>query len=74
MLIYWPRSFVSTGPPSSRSASDPSPMLARFCAGFFHEYNFGHRHSGITWHTPASVHFGTSEEVDQARQNTLTAA
>ena len=45
-----------------------------FCAGFFHEYNFVHRHSGIAWHTPASVHFGTSDEIDQARQNTLTAA
>ena len=37
-----------------------------FCAGFFHEYNFVHRHSGIAWHTPASVHFGTSEQIDQA--------
>ena len=24
-----------------------------FCAGFFHEYNYIHRHSGIAWHTPA---------------------
>ena len=45
-----------------------------FCAGFFHEYNFVHRHSGIAWHTPASVHFGTAAAIDQARQNTLTAA
>ena len=45
-----------------------------FCAGFFHEYNFAHRHSGIAWHTPASVHFGTADAIDQARQNTLTAA
>lgn len=21
-----------------------------FCAGFFHEYNYIHRHSGIAWH------------------------
>ena len=45
-----------------------------FCAGFFHEYNFVHRHSGIAWHTPASVHFGTATAINQARQNTLTAA
>jgi putative transposase len=46
----------------------------QFCAGFFHEYNYIHRHSGIAWHTPASVHFGTSGAIDQARQNTLTTA
>jgi len=32
----------------------------QFCAGFFHEYNYVHRHSGIAWHTPDSVHFGTA--------------
>jgi putative transposase len=46
----------------------------QFCAGFFHEYNYIHRHSGIAWHTPASVHFGTADQVDTQRQNTLTAA
>jgi len=46
----------------------------QFCAGFFHEYNYIHRHSGIAWHTPASVHFGTADAIDQERQNTLTAA
>jgi putative transposase len=45
-----------------------------FCASFFHEYNYIHRHSGIAWHTPASVHFGTADAIDQQRQNTLTAA
>jgi transposase InsO family protein len=45
-----------------------------FCASFFHEYNYIHRHSGIAWHTPASVHFGTAAAIDQERQNTLTAA
>jgi putative transposase len=45
-----------------------------FCTGFFHEYNYIHRHSGIAWHTPASVHFGTAHTIDQNRQNTLTAA
>ena len=37
----------------------------QFCAGFFHEYNYIHRHSGIAWHTPASVHFGTADAIDQ---------
>jgi len=46
----------------------------QFCAGFFHEYNHVHRHSGIAWHTPASIHFGTADAIDQARQNTLTTA
>ena len=45
-----------------------------FCAGFFYEYNYVHRHSGIAWHTPSSVHFGTAGAIDQARQATLTAA
>lgn len=56
-------------------ASFASLVHAReFCAGFFHQYNFEHRHSGIAWHTPASVHFGTADAIDQQRQNTLTAA
>jgi transposase InsO family protein len=45
-----------------------------FCDGFFTEYNHVHRHSGIGWHTPASVHWGTSGAVDDARQATLDAA
>ncbi|MGH8826639.1 MAG: integrase core domain-containing protein, partial [Jiangellaceae bacterium] len=27
-----------------------------FCDGFFTDYNHVHHHSGIGWHTPASVH------------------
>jgi putative transposase len=46
----------------------------QFCARFFHEYNYTHRHSGIAWHTPASVHFGTADAIDEARQTTLTTA
>ena len=45
-----------------------------FLDGFFNEYNHIHRHSGIGWHTPASVHFGTHAAIDDARQATLTAA
>lgn len=43
----------------------------RFCTGFFTEYNHVHHHSGIGWHTPASVHFGTHQDIDEARQRTL---
>ncbi|MGH3780115.1 MAG: transposase, partial [Pseudonocardiaceae bacterium] len=44
----------------------------QFRAGFFYEYNYIHRHSGIAWHTPASVHFGTADAIDQDRQNGRT--
>jgi putative transposase len=55
--------------------SFPSLAAARaFCEGFFIEYNHVHRHSGIGWHTPASVHFGTTGAIDDARQVTLDAA
>jgi putative transposase len=55
--------------------SFPSLSAARaFCDGFFTEYNHVHRHSGIGWHTPASVHFATTGAVDDARQATLDAA
>ena len=42
-----------------------------FCDGFFTEYNHVHHHSGIGWHTPASVHFGTYQDIDDARAQTL---
>jgi transposase InsO family protein len=55
--------------------SFPSLAAARmFLEGFFNEYNHIHHHSGIGWHTPASVHYGTNSAVDEARQITLTAA
>ncbi|TWG06249.1 integrase-like protein [Streptomyces brevispora] len=37
-------------------------------------YNHEHRHSGIGRHTPASVHFGTAEEVRDQRAVTLAEA
>jgi putative transposase len=46
----------------------------QFCTEFFYQYNYIHRHSGIGWHTPASVHFGTADAIDDARRTTLTAA
>ncbi|MGW2043403.1 transposase [Streptomyces virginiae] len=41
---------------------------------FIAYYNHEHRHSGIGWHTPASVHFGTAEEVRDQRTVTLADA
>jgi transposase InsO family protein len=45
-----------------------------FCEGFFLAYNHEHRHSGIGMHTPASVHFGTAEQIHAQRQITLNQA
>ena len=45
-----------------------------FCAEFFEYYNHHHRHSGIGLHTPASVHYGTAEEIRARRTETLHAA
>jgi transposase InsO family protein len=45
-----------------------------FCDGFFTEYNHVHHHSGIGWHTPASVHYGTYAAIDDARAVTLRRA
>lgn len=42
-----------------------------FCDEFFTAYNHEHRHSGIGWHTPASVHYGTAEQIRRQRQTTL---
>jgi putative transposase len=42
--------------------------------GFISYYNHVHRHSGIGYHTPASVHFGTAELVREQRAATLAAA
>ncbi|WP_406466521.1 IS3 family transposase [Streptomyces sp. NBC_01594] len=41
---------------------------------FIAYYNHEHRHSGIGWHTPTSVHFGTAEEVRDQRAVTLAEA
>jgi len=45
-----------------------------FCHTFFAYYNHEHRHSGIGLHTPASVHYGTANQVRTQRQTTLHAA
>ncbi len=45
-----------------------------FCERFFAYYNHDHCHSGIGYHTPASVHYGTAAEVRVKRSETLEAA
>jgi putative transposase len=45
-----------------------------FCEEFFDYYNHQHRHSGIGWHTPASVHDGTAAQIRAQRAATLEAA
>lgn len=62
--------YVHDFPKSFESLGDAHEFLD----GFFNEYNHVHRHSGIGWHTPASVHFGTADAIDEARQTTLTTA
>ncbi|WDZ93953.1 IS3 family transposase [Nocardiopsis sp. HUAS JQ3] len=42
--------------------------------GFMAYYNHEHRHSGIGYHTPASVHFGTAAQVRDQRAATLAQA
>jgi len=45
-----------------------------FCQAFFPWYNTEHRHSGIGYHTPATVHTGRAILVQQLRTVTLSAA
>ena len=45
-----------------------------FCVGFFGWHNGEHRHSGIGFHTPASVYYGTAAEVRARRAHVLNAA
>lgn len=45
-----------------------------FCNGFFSECNHVHHHSGIGWLTPASVHYGTYQDIDEQRSRTLNRA
>ena len=45
-----------------------------FCEAFFTYYNDEHRHSGIGWHTPTTVHYGTADHIRVRRATTLNAA
>jgi putative transposase len=44
------------------------------CHGFFHWYNTAHRHSGIAFLAPETVHYGLAEATLEARAQTLQAA
>jgi putative transposase len=46
----------------------------QLCGEFFSWYNHDHRHSEIGLHTPASVHFGTADEIRQQRGTVLAEA
>lgn len=46
----------------------------QFCRHFFDWYNNEHRHSGLGWMTPQSVHHRESEGIRLGRQDVLNAA
>lgn len=86
--VTWQRSAVPIAPFSRHDAghvgrNDVRPRVHRrggtgrpLCpsTGFFYQENYIHRHSGIGWHKPASVHFGTADTIDDASRATLTTA
>lgn len=45
-----------------------------FCVDFFTWHNYQHRHSGIGFHTPASVYYGTAAKIRSRRADVLDAA
>ena len=45
-----------------------------YCQAFFKWYNTEHRHSGIGFMTPVTVHYGRANELTRARALTLDAA
>ena len=45
-----------------------------FSVGFFAWHNYQHRHSGIGYHTPASVYHRTAAEIRQHRTEVLNRA
>ena len=53
---------------------DNIQQARQFCERFFAWYNHDHRHSGIGLHTPASVHYGTAEQIQTQRAQTLETA
>jgi putative transposase len=46
----------------------------QFCGNFFRYYNCEHRHSGIGWHTPATIHDGTAAAIRARREQVLKTA
>ena len=45
-----------------------------FCRQFFEWYNTEHRHSGVGFMTPASVHCGLAKEIENERNGVLASA
>ena len=45
-----------------------------FCVGFFGWHNLEHRHSGIGFHTPASIYYHTAPEIRAQRADVLDQA
>jgi putative transposase len=62
--------YAPTFPGSFGSIAD----VRAFVSPFIETYNHQHRHSGIGYHTPASVHFGTAHAVREQRARVLDAA
>jgi putative transposase len=60
--------------PAFPGAFGSLPDARAFCERFFGHYNHEHRHSGIGLHTPASVHYGTADQVRDQRRKALHAA
>jgi len=44
-----------------------------YMAAFFTDYNTNHRHSGLNYYTPDTVHYGLVEQARRQRQTTLDA-
>jgi putative transposase len=45
-----------------------------FCQRFFRWYNHEHHHSGLGFHTPATVHFGHAQDIQVERARVLHSA
>lgn len=50
------------------------PDARAHCARFIDWYHHQHRHSGLSWHTPADVHYGRAAAVRAQRDAVLQAA
>ena len=62
--------YVPDYPFAFSTITEARAWMSEFIAWYNHE----HRHSGIALHTPASVHYGTADDVRDRRQTTLDAA
>ncbi|WP_152447919.1 integrase core domain-containing protein [Nocardiopsis alkaliphila] len=80
--IRGPRTPITRTPrrsqdPRVRAYPDRFASLAHareWLEGFMAYYDHEHRHSGIGYHSPASVHFGTAGQVREQRARALDQA